>query len=117
MTDEELFNKLCPYYMSIGQSCEEYWYGNPWWSRHYVRANDIRTEQNNEMLWLQGLYVYDAFAVVLSNAFGKKGSQKQKYMEKPIRITPMTEEERKAEERRKTEQIVENLKKLKKQQP
>lgn len=38
--------------------------------------------------------MYDAFAVVLSNAFSKGGSKKSKYMDEPIRLFPMTEAEK-----------------------
>ena len=34
--------------------------------------------------WLNGLYNYEAFAVVLSNAFKDKGQPPAKYREKPI---------------------------------
>ena len=52
----------------------------------------------NENAWLTGLYVYDAFAVALSNAFGKRGAKKQQYIERPVDIFPLTKEERKARE-------------------
>ncbi len=39
-------------------------------------------EQDNFNAWLQGLYVYNAFSVVLANSFG--GGRKSKYIDKPI---------------------------------
>ena len=37
-------------------------------------------------MWLQGLYIHEGFAIVLNNAFGKKGSKKHKYPDKPYEI-------------------------------
>lgn len=81
---------------------EEYWEGDPYLVVYYRRAHLLKVEQRNQELWLQGLYIYNAFGTVLANAFAKKGAKKQKYLEKPIRITPLTETEKrlKAEEER-----------------
>jgi hypothetical protein len=81
---------------------EEFWHGDPRLVKAYQKANDLKREAENQKLWLQGLYIYDAFAVVLSNAFGKKGSKKQEYFKEPINILGKTEEdeEREAEEAR-----------------
>lgn len=54
----------------------------------YVKANRLRIQQRNEEMWLQGLYVYNAFGTVMSNAFKDKGGTPSKYLEKPIEIFP-----------------------------
>lgn len=77
---------------------DEYWYGDPWLCEAYRQAHKLKIEQRNQELWLQGLYMYDAFAVVLSNSFGKRGGKKAKYMDEPIRLFPMTEAEKAAKE-------------------
>lgn len=46
---------------------------------------------------MQGLYIHNAVATVIGNAFGKKGTKPEQYLEKPIRITPMTEQEKQIE--------------------
>ena len=53
-------------------------------------------------MWLQGLYIFNGVSVAVGNAFRKKGTQPQKYLEEPIRLIPLTEEEEaiKAEEER-----------------
>lgn len=48
------------------------------------------------MMWLQGEYVYEAVRSVVHNYFTKKGSKAVWYPEKPYRMTPLTEEEKKA---------------------
>lgn len=89
--------------MAIGMSPQEYWEGDPYLVWDYKRAHNLKVEQRNQELWLQGLYIFNAFGTVLANAFAKKGAKKQKYIEKPIRITPLTEQEKRiqAEEERK----------------
>lgn len=60
----------------------------------YRKAYKLQRQIGNEQAWLVGLYNLDAFAVVLANAFSKKGSKQQKYLERPIDIFPLTEEEK-----------------------
>lgn len=91
------FDELCAYYMAIGCPCEEYWRGDPTRLQHYAKAHELRNEQRNQEMWLQGLYDYRAFEAVIS-AFswglgGKKGTKPDGYIDKPIRITPLTEQE------------------------
>ena len=70
---------------------EEFWYGEPRLAKAYREAQKLRDERINQQLWLQGLYNYDALSVVISNAFGSKGSKKQKYMTEPIELHPHKE--------------------------
>jgi len=105
----EVFRKLCPQYLHYGMTWEQYWHGDPWMVVHYSRAHDMAIQQRNEELWLQGLYIHDAFAVVLSNAFAAKGSVPKKYLERPLDIFPKTEEEKEAEEERELRKMVKQL--------
>ena len=54
---------------------------------------------------MQGLYVYDAFAVCLANAFRKRGAKVQNYLEKPIDIFPLTEKEKREREQEEFEKM------------
>lgn len=85
--------------MLCGMSYDEFWYGDPFRAVAYRAAHRLRIEQANQQLWLQGLYVHNAVAVAINNAFSK---QKQKYIAEPVRLFPMTEDEKeiKAEETR-----------------
>ena len=85
--------------MLYGMSYDEFWYGKPILAKYYREKHKLEIEQTNQQLWLQGLYIYDAFAVVLGNAFSKR---KNKYLDKPLELFPPTEEElaRKVEETR-----------------
>ena len=85
---------------------DEFWYGDPFRVVAYRRAHRLRIEQNNQQLWLQGLYVHNAVAVAINNAFSK---QKQKYIEKPIELFEPSEEEKKARAEETRRKLVEKL--------
>lgn len=96
----------------MGMSPEQYWDESPYLAVAYRKAYRLRRETQNEQAWLQGLYVFDAFAVCLANAFAKRGSKKQNYIEKPIDIFPLTEAEKKRreqEENKKMQQAMETM--------
>lgn len=80
--------------MAIGIEEGAFWGMNIAKLRPYLLAENIRRESDNFNAWLAGAYVYDAVSKALSAAFGKKGKRPPRYMEKPMRITPYTEEER-----------------------
>lgn len=109
MQQGEVFDALCPAYMSYGMTYDEYWHGNPWMAQAYYKAHMMKLEQQNQMLWLQGFYVFNAFAVVLGNAFGGKGKSKQKYIEKPVQITPKTPEQKKLDAINERQKIINQL--------
>ena len=72
----------------------QFWDGDPQLAKFYNKAYKLKRKIENEQAWLEGLYNLDAFAVVLANAFSKRGSKQQKYLERPIDIYPLTEEEK-----------------------
>ena len=82
----------------MGMTYEQYWEQSPYLAVAYRKAYRLKREAENEQAWLQGLYVFDAFAVCLANAFSKRGAKKQTYIEKPIDIYPLTEREKKRRE-------------------
>lgn len=80
--------------MSIGIRANEFWDMNPRQLRPYVLANNLKLEQQNFFVWLEGYYHHMGTSIALKNAFSKKGSKVEKYPEEPIRITPLTEQEK-----------------------
>ena len=107
----------------MGMTLEEYWEGPPSLAIFYRKAFKLRKELENEHAWLQGMYVYDAFAVCLANVFRKRGAKLQSYLEKPIDIFPLTEREKKqrmqeANEKmqKAMEEMIQNQKRRKKKQ-
>ena len=83
----------------MGMSYEQYWDQSPFLAVAYRRAYKLKRKAENEQAWLQGMYVFDAFAVVIANAFSKRGAKKHTYLEKPIDIFPLTEAEKKQREK------------------
>jgi hypothetical protein len=90
-------------------TAKEYWHGNPWLAKGFRDAYDLKRKEKNQVLWLQGMYIYEAFAVVLSNAFAEKGSTPKHYATEPYDIFPKTEEERRADEDRELRKMVAQL--------
>ena len=77
---------------------EQYWDGSPFIAVDYRKAHKLKRQIANEDAWLHGMYIYDAVSVAIGNAFGKKGGTKKQYIEKPIDIFPLTEQEKKQRE-------------------
>ena len=76
---------------------EQFWFDDPWLCVTYREANRLRTERRNEELWLQGLYNFNALQAALSNfgqMFSKRRRPPQKYISQPIRVTPLSEAEK-----------------------
>ena len=99
--------------MAIGISEGEFWKLNIRKLRPYLLAENIKRERESQMMWLMGVYNKRAFEVVLSNAFGKKGSKPLEYFKEPIRITPYTEEEIAERNRKELQHTIEVLNKWK----
>ena len=97
--------------MLYGMSYEEYWFGDPWMTRAYAQYNLLKRRQMNEELWLEGIYMANAFQTVLANAFGK---QRVKYLEKPLEIFEKTEAEKQQEIRQERQKLINYLTMLKK---
>lgn len=96
----------------MGMTYEQYWDMSPYLVIAYRKAYKLKREIANEQAWLQGLYVYDAFAVCMANAFAKRGAKKIDYLEKPVDIFPLTDaekERREQEERYKMQQAMEAI--------
>lgn len=78
---------------------DQYWNGSPELVRYYYRAHQLKLDEQNFFAHLYGFYNYAAFSAVISNfSAGLAGKQGQeKYIEKPIKIRELTEEEEQAE--------------------
>lgn len=86
--------------MAMGMGYDEYWNCSPQRYKAYRKAHQMRTEQKNQEMWLQGWYVYKAIETALHNqpAFATKPVKPVSYLEQPIRITPLSAEEKRAKE-------------------
>ena len=64
---------------------DQYWKGDCKAVIAYRKAQEIEIEQKNYFMWLQGMYVYQAFQTVAFNIFSK--NEKKYYLESPMPIT------------------------------
>lgn len=62
----------------------QFWYDEPRLLDVYIKKRELELDVINYNSWLIGLYVENAFSVVLSNAFGSEGSKSITYFEKPL---------------------------------
>ena len=89
----------------MGMTYEQFWDEPPRIATSYQKAYKLKLESQNELAWLIGLYVYDAVAVVVSNALSRKGAKPKNYLERPMDIFPLTEKEKKHREREEYEKM------------
>lgn len=80
-----LFEKWCPIYMSYGMSYDEFWKESPYRTKFYREAHELKLKQKDELMWVQGMYIYEALCEVspVLHAFSKKGTKPLPYSEKP----------------------------------
>ena len=98
--------------MSIGMSYDDFWHGDVVMVKAYRKASELRDRRNNQDMWLQGRYFYDALCAAspLYRFTMKKGMIKpEPYTKEPYPTTHaelLEREEREAkakEERLKAE--------------
>lgn len=112
-TLEEQLDKLCIYYMAIGVSYDDFWYGDYCALKYYEDVYLQKRKVHNEEMWMQGAYVHHSLGVSLHNAFRKTGQQPEEYMKKPIEFFPKTKEEEEAEAEAIRQRVIDNLNALK----
>lgn len=94
----------------MGMTYELYWRGDPTLVKDYAKAFNIQKEQENERLWLQGLYNFNAFSTAISNIhFGKGDFKPNRYLSKPFDFGEKTKAEKKKEVATARQNLVDNL--------
>lgn len=77
---------LFPMALFIGMNSDDFWNGPPRLFNSYMKAKEMQDESKTKELdtlaWLIGLYDYQAFSIVLSQAFSKHKTG-NKYPSKP----------------------------------
>ena len=94
-----IFYENFPFYLSIGMTYEQYWEGDCCLVKYYRKAYELQRDRENQKLWLQGLYIYEALCDVspILRAFAKKGTKPVKYTNEPYAITQQEIEKRRKE--------------------
>lgn len=92
--------------MAIGMSYDDYWNGDCEMTRAYLKAHKLKKQMENEKMWLQGLYIYDALCDVspILRALPEKGAKPLPYPSKPY---PLTKDKAKAEEEAQAKALME----------
>ena len=105
----EVFYKHLPYYLAMGMTLDEYFNQDCTLVKYYREAQQIRKEQRNQELWLQGLYMYEALGDMspVLRAFAKKGTKPLPYPSEPY---PITEAEVAARQEREEQLKAERIK-------
>ena len=91
------FEKICPYYISIGMTYEQFWYGDVEMTRAYQKAFKVKQRreaiETKWTIWEQGLYIYEAFCDVspILRAFSKATKPLQ-YSKEPYEIDKFYDE-------------------------
>lgn len=78
----ERLDKLCEYYMAMGVSFEEFWYGDYCRLKFYEQAYYNKLKKRDYDAWIQGAYFYHAVTVALARGFG--GDKKAEYPKQPF---------------------------------
>lgn len=97
--------------MSYGMTYDEFWTCRPSRYKAYRELNKLRAERRNQEMWWQGFYVFRAIETALHNqpALAVKPPTPISYLEEPIRITPLTEQEKHEQEEKKKQDFVNYL--------
>ena len=110
----EIFMQICPAYIAMGMTWDQFWYSNTKVHRAYRLAWKQKKQYRNWEMWWQGYYFYEALvkvAPVMRAAFGKGKVEAGKYSEEPYPLTEKEAEERKeAQRRQKMERMLEVFK-------
>lgn len=106
----ELFEKICPIYMSYGMTYNEFWYGSAYMVSFYRESYKLKLKQQDENNWMQGMYVYEALCKVspVLHAFSKKGTKPLPYAEKPFlmdKINPVEKTQEQIEREKENERL------------
>lgn len=102
----EMCKNLCPDYMAMGMTAEEYWNGDPELTIYYRKANKLKAKDENYNMWLQGMYIYEA--LICASPLFRSLANHPKPIPYPDKPYALGEEERK--ERTKNQEEEKDLK-------
>ena len=106
---------LLPQCLALGVTAEYFWNAYPVEIEPFFEAQRIRRRIHDEEAYFQGIYVMEAFSVVLGNAFRKKNAEPIKYRDKPIlkevydKMRPLTQKELEAKAQREADRVFHRL--------
>lgn len=84
------FDNVFPEYLAMGMTYDQFWNQDAALVKAYRKAENIKREEKNFELWLQGKYIYDAIsalAPILRTSLSKKPVKAEKYVDKPYPLS------------------------------
>ena len=102
ITFAEMLTRLCPHYMAMGMTYDQFWNTNTRAHKAYRDAYELRQKNDEWDRWRRGAYVYDAIlrlSPVLRASFGKGKVEPIKYPDEPWPLTQKEADEREEAER------------------
>lgn len=115
---KKAFDDAEPFYLAIGMTHEQYWDDDPTLTVIFKRAHELRNEMDSQRMWMQGVYNFEAFSTALSNfsqVFDSKHKRKPTpYRNEPLRVTPLTQEEKERKAEQERQKIIDHFTKLQK---
>lgn len=92
---KKFFDEWFPYYLYLGMTYDEFYRMDCTLVKAYRRAYEYKKEYDNSLLWLQGMYVYDAMEAQRSGwaFYSGKPIKPEKYLEKPKPVTKSMREQ------------------------
>ena len=105
----EVFEKMCPYYMAIGMTYDQYWRDDVTMPIMFRKAYKIKQEEIKWQIWEEGVYTYEALCKVspVLHAFAKNGTKPLPFSSEPHGIQKIREE-REEKEKIKEEKKADN---------
>lgn len=105
----EVFEKMCPYYMAIGMTYDQYWRDDVTMPIMFRKAYKIKQEEIKWQIWEEGVYTYEALCKVspVLHAFAKNGTKPLPFSSEPYGIKKIREE-REEKEKIKEDKKIEN---------
>lgn len=92
LTYTEIFYQCLPHYLLMGMSADEFWNCDPRLYKVYREKDRMEMERKNEVLWLQGMYVYQAILLTAPRLNSIKPEQPEDYPQKPFDLGLYTKE-------------------------
>lgn len=86
--------------MSYGMTYEQFWDGDPYAVVYFRKAHEMKRDMDNERMWLQGMYIYDAIQRLIPAMRVMSSDKPEPYPDKPYEIRPKTKAEKKLDERK-----------------
>lgn len=83
----KMLDECFPYYLSIGMTYEQYWYGEAGLVKAYRKAEELRNKRKNWDAWYMGRYVYDGIMRLVPSLQTWKPKEPLPYMEEPYPLT------------------------------